>query len=193
MIKHVLIQAHSTTFLFIYLPIWTNTPLLLLFVRSNVSGKSRITQTIRVQVCWTKIYLYISLLMLHNCQTSGRWFPTKTVHLPLTRRGMWEVCTVCYPGSAIVERHSSWYQYNTNSRLKNPSFQTAPPLKTKHIFTLSHPLIFFLKLVLFLLISTIFCTAWVCTIKFFRVTSCKGQTTRGVKGYAGHVNVYFPN
>lgn len=87
MIKHMLIQAHSTTFLFICLPIWMKTPLLLLLVRSKVSGKSRITQMIRVQVSWTKIYLYISLLMLHNCQTSGRWFPTKTVHLPLKTEG----------------------------------------------------------------------------------------------------------
>lgn len=145
MIKHVLIQAHSTTFLFIYLPIWTNTPWLLLFVRSKVSGQSRITQTIRVQVSWTKIYLYISLLMLHNCQTSGRWLPTKTVHLPLTRRGMWEVCTACYPGSAIVGRHSSWYQYNTNSRLKKSIFPDSTSSENQTHFYPLPPAYFFPK------------------------------------------------
>lgn len=130
--------------------------------------------------------LYIFIYIFHCiCYTIAKHLASGSLQRQFTchstRRRMWEVCTVCCRGSATVERHSSWYQYNPNSR-KNPSFQTAPPLPA-----------LFLKRALFLLIPGVFCTVCVCTIKFFHVTSSKGQTTCGVKEYTVRVSVYFPN
>lgn len=173
------------TFLFIHLLIEINNTFLKssFRVQSVKQALCCITQTIRVQVSWTKIYFYTSQHMLHNCQTSGQWFTTKTVYLPLNAqgnvRGMHRFLSWLSNCRATFQLISVQHKQQTH---KNPSFQTAPPLPAS-----------FLKQAPFPLIAGVFCTVCVCPIKFFHVTSCKGQTTHGVKEYPVFVSRYFPN
>lgn len=191
---NVVIKARSTTFLFINSFTYLNEQFLILFnfitfkVQSVKQMLSCIPQMIRVQVSWTKMYSYISLLELHTCQTSGQWLTTKTVHLPLNTqenvRGMRRLLS--WLGCCRRTFQLIWVQHKQqteksifpDSTSKNKTYFNPPPLH------------FFLKLALFLLI---FCTVRVCTVKFLHVTSCKGQATRGVKEYTGHVSIYFPH
>lgn len=133
-----------------------NTSSLLLLVRSKVSSKCFITQTTRVQVSGTKIYLYISLLALHNCQTSGRWFSTKTAHLPLNTegnvRGMRRLLSWLSNCRTTFQLISVQHKQQTKTSI----FPDSTFSKNKTHF---HPPYPSPKLVLFLLISTLFCTA----------------------------------
>lgn len=85
-----------------------NNSLFLLLLGFKMSNKCCavlfcITQAIRVQVT-EQIYTYIFHCI---CYTTAKHLASVSLQRQFTchstRGGMWEVCTVCYPGSAIVE------------------------------------------------------------------------------------------
>lgn len=164
---------------FIYIFKWTN-----LYFYSFYGPTCRASVTdLQSPSQWNKnILIYISLLMLDNCQTSGQRFTTKTVHLPVNTegnvRGMHRLLSWLSTCRTTFQLISVQHKQQT----KKSIFPDSPSSENKtHFYTLP-PCISLKACFAFCLFPGYFAVCF-CTIKFFHVTSHKGHPARGVKEY----------